>query len=113
MALLLLLADDSYLAVKLPEYPSYSSVEFEKITNRTEASGHELLLVPLCRVLCGRSVADLCWACDLSQRLEFQFQALDQQLKAVYAGMALAYLFNRSIILPRITCYCDRSESLK
>ncbi len=30
------------------------------------------------------------------------------QVESVHAGMALAHLFNRSIILPRLACYCDK-----
>ncbi len=29
-------------------------------------------------------------------------------MQPVYAGIALAHLFNRSIILPRLACYCDK-----
>ncbi len=38
-------------------------------------------------------------------------RGLKAQLQPIYAGIGLAHLFDRSIILPRVACYCDKCVS--
>ncbi|GFH23113.1 glycosyltransferase [Haematococcus lacustris] len=50
-------------------------------------------------------------ALNYTQKKAYNVQGLHMQLDAVYAGIGLAAMFNRSIIVPRIACYCDRYVS--
>ncbi|KAL6754384.1 nucleotide-diphospho-sugar transferase-domain-containing protein [Haematococcus lacustris] len=47
-------------------------------------------------------------ALNYTEKKAYNVQGLHMQLDAVYAGIGLAAMFNRSIIVPRIACYCDR-----
>ncbi len=30
------------------------------------------------------------------------------QVEPVFAGIGMAHVFNRSLVLPRVACYCDK-----
>ncbi len=43
-----------------------------------------------------------------TQKISYHRQGIRTQARALHAGVGLAHLFNRAIVLPKIACYCER-----
>lgn len=45
---------------------------------------------------------------NASEMKAYHYRGLDTQLEPVWPAMSIAAVFNRTIIVPRLACYCDR-----
>jgi arabinosyltransferase len=46
---------------------------------------------------------------DQEPMIQFHLKTLQPQLEQVYVGLALAVALNRTFIMPKLTCFCDRN----